>query len=494
MKLLVEQHEQFEKLRKVERSINIEKDFLKKADDETFKIPDRLEKNEIGDAEVFIDLFKDKYLFDPTEGNYGFFYFWNGRHWEKDVHKERYKDFEEVPLTYKSKVNEVDADVKDALVKRANQLRTHRRPVSVFDTVSAYLSFRGKWDYIPYLLPCANGVIDLKTGDFKAFDRNHYNRKISPVNFNQEAIRPKFDQFLKDIFLDDKELIGFIQRLFGYVAMGVPAEEIIIYLYGLGRNGKGTLVKLIVYVLGALARTFPVEMLLLQRNPLSSSAPSPELANLEGVRAAIFSEINKGRKIDSAKVKNLSGRDLISCRKLYSNVDLQIEPTHTLLVQTNHKPEAPVDDRGLWSRTILIPFNASFVRNPKGSEKPLNEKLKDELLAEAEGILLWLVEGCLAYQELGLNVPEAVRRETEAYRQQNDGIGHFLNNMCERMPEFSVKTGEFSKAIQAYCEREGFTIPTQREISDYLKKEFGESNRTAGCRFWKGVRVMKEND
>lgn len=58
-------------------------------------------------------------------------------------------------------------------------------------------------------------------------------------------------------------------------------------------------------VLGGLAKTFPAEMLLLQRNPPSSSTPRSEKANLQGVRFAIFSEIDesKNRCLRSKKSK-----------------------------------------------------------------------------------------------------------------------------------------------------------------------------------------------
>jgi putative DNA primase/helicase len=315
------------------------------------KLLDCLQKNEIGDAELFVDLFNDKYIFDPSEGKGGSFYIWNGQYWELDTYKERYKDFDVIADAYltASKDNKIEEKTKQALFTRAQQLRTNNRRRNVLETITAHISFKGVWDYVPKLLPCSNGIIDLITGDFSPSREDQFIRKVCPIKYNKSAKCPKFIQFLDDISLGNIEWIKFLQRSIGYALLGVPVEEVLIYWYGEGgRNGKGTLTKILQHVFGPLARTFPAEMLLLQRNLPSSSGPSPELANLEGVRIAIFSEINEGRKIDSAKVKNLSGRDKISCRRLFSNHDLQIEPTHTMFLQTNYKPKAPSDDNALW--------------------------------------------------------------------------------------------------------------------------------------------------
>lgn len=458
---------------------------------------DNLQRNEIGDANLFVEKYKNKYVFDQTEGKNGAFYLWNGKHWELDLHKSRYKDFDAISEDYlqASKNERLDKETKEALEKRSHQLRTDRRRRNVLETVSADLSFRGKWDNIPRLLPCKNGIVDLTSGKFLESTPDFYIRKVCPVNYNESAKCPKFQSFLYEISLEDEEWVSFLQRSLGYALIGVPVEEILIYWYGEGgRNGKGTLAKVIQHVLGPLVKSFPAEMLLLQRNLPSSSTPSPELANLEGVRIALFSEINEGRKIDSAKVKNLSGRDTIPCRRLFSNADLQIEPVHTMFLQTNYKPKAPADDNALWNRNVLMPFPASFVRNPKNkNERPLKENLKEELLEEAEGILAWLVQGSLQYKENGLKIPESILQQTENYRKENDGIGCFLEERCVQESGFSASKIKMRNEIQSYCEKNGFKRPGKNEISSYLKNKFSDSHSRIGD-FWMGVKILENEE
>lgn len=462
-----------------------------------------LMRNELGDAELFLHLIKNKYLFDSSEGKNGEFYFWNGTYWKIDKEKQRYIDFKIVSDNYE-KASTESGKVKDKeklseeLYKRSFSLRSSKRCRSVFDFVSPEIHFNGEWDYCPEKLPCLNGLIDLKTGSISDHKPEYFLRYICLTAYNPNAKRPLFDKFLDDITLGDKELKAFLGRVFGYALLGTCREEKVFILYGQnGRNGKGTLMQTLEKVLGSLAKTFPAEMLLLQRNPPSSSTPRPEKANLQGVRFAIFSEIAEKRQIDTSEYKNLSGRDTISCRRLFSNIDIQIRPSHTMFIQTNFKPKASAKDEALWKRSILIPFNAEFVEEPdekKPYQRKLDEGFKERLLTEREGILAWLIEGCLEYQRIGLSIPKVVKDETENYRQENDGIQLFIDERCILDPVFSTPCRKMQQAIKEYCKEQGHNIPSEREISAWLRNRFGEPRKTEKGTLYNGISIAKDNE
>ena len=461
---------------------------------------DALDRNERGDAELFIYLHKDKYVFDSSEGKNGAFYVWNGTHWEIDFARQRYQDMKEVEKLYEwaaSYVNE--ANTINAIKKRASTLRTAKRYSAVFTFISTEVSFKGTWDHCPGFLPCSNGLVDLKTGDILPHLPARYLRTVCPTPYIPIANSALFDKFIQDITLEDEELMDFLACCLGSALLGDAKEEKVFFLYGAqGRNGKGTLLQALERVLGKLARTFPSEMLLLQKNTQNSNSPSPELANLQGVRFAIFSEINKGKTIDAAKVKNYSGRDTIPCRRLYSNVDLAIKPSHTMFIQTNYKPEAPADDQALWSRTYLIPFNAHFVAEPKDPhERLLDPGFKEKLFKETESILAWLVLGCIKYQTDGLLIPSIVLQETENYRKENDVIGHFLDEKCILDAAFSTQKNKMRQALEKFCDSNGYAKPNKNEMANYLIHKFGEEvdGRTGQYRLWKGIKLLNdEND
>ena len=52
---------------------------------------------------------------------------------------------------------------------------------------------------------------------------------------------PLWDAFLERIFRHDPELIPFIHRVLGYGLTGLTTEHVLIFAWGQGANGKGTL-------------------------------------------------------------------------------------------------------------------------------------------------------------------------------------------------------------------------------------------------------------
>ena len=295
--------------------------------------------------------------------------------------------------------------------------------------------------------------------------------------------------------LGDPELIAFIQRLLGYACMGTSKEHIFAILHGKeGRNGKGTLMRTIERVLGGFAQTLSPELLLLQRNPPSSGTPRPDLVHLQGTRLAIFSEINKDRKLDPSVLKNLSGGDTIAARRLFSNETINFQPSHTIFIQTNYKPKAPSEDNALWRRAILIPFDAEFVEEPdplNHQQKKIDRDLENKLIGESSGILNWIIEGCQEYLKIGLMPPKRVREAVDDYRSEDDGIGLFLKERCEEIAELSTKSSVMTAGIQSFCKEDGYTVPSRVEINQYLSKKYKKYHDNKGD-WWRGIRIKDE--
>lgn len=232
---------------------------------------------------------------------------------------------------------------------------------------------------------------------------------------------------------------------------------------------------------------------MLQRNPLSSSTPRPDLIHLKGTRLAIFSEINEGREIDSATLKNLTGRDTIAARSLFSNDVKNFPPTHSIVLQANHKPKAPAEDKALWYRAILIPFELSFVEEPREPyERKVDRHIEERLIANSSGILRWLVQGAQEYLSSGLSIPKEITQATEGYQQENDGIGMFLREKCVRDSVVSSKKTQTTKAIQEFCLDSKFKKPSRNEINNYLReKGFGEGHDKFGDH-WIGFSIRSD--
>ena len=83
-----------------------------------------------------------------------------------------------------------------------------------------------------------NGVLVLNTGNLRAGTPEDKIRKSTNVEFDPNALCPRWELFLTEIFDGDIELIDFIRRSVGYSLTGSTADRLMFMCYGKGANGK----------------------------------------------------------------------------------------------------------------------------------------------------------------------------------------------------------------------------------------------------------------
>jgi putative DNA primase/helicase len=452
-----------------------------------------LQDEEEGDARLYCHLFRGKCVYDHTEGMW---YEWQGHHWERDDCKHSlllasgplasvYLDAsaqlaEEAAQAEKRLDPELLKHLKGddphlqryewlramtgALIGRAKALKKLKRAQSILTYAQAYLRITSReWDTHPWLLACANGVLDLHSGELQPGKPDDSLKTAIPTEWTTlETPAPRWDQFLQEIFQDKRDqereaLIAFLQRLLGYGITGSTAHHVFTILYGEeGRNGKDTLLDTLKDVLGPLVGAVSNDLFVAQDKFRASGAPTPHLCDLQGKRLVWGSETRQGDKLNIAQIKLLSGGGEISTRQLHGR-QYGFTPTHKLLLMTNYKPHADARDQAFWSRACLIEFGMRFVERPHTpNERQADPRLKDKLKEERSGILSWLVRGCLAWQQLGLAIPASISLATEKYRDEEDRILQFLNERCVLRPEASIKASALYEAYKAWCEENQF--------------------------------------
>jgi putative DNA primase/helicase len=376
----------------------------------------------------------------------------------------------------------------DGLLSRARKLRNRNRISNVLTLAQSQtdLALSGdEWEQgTEMLLACQNGVIELTTGELKESNPKDYIRTVSPVEWTGiDTPAPLFEKFLSDIFNNDTELIEFVQRLFGYSLTGKANEAILPILYGEGRNGKSTLLETLKHVLGSLASPASQDVIIESYRNQSGNA-SPHLYALRHLRLAWVSETKEGQKLNEGQVKHLTGMDTITCRPLFRE-EVTFKTTHLLCLVTNNKPKANADDFALWNRILLLPFNQAFVKNPSDdNEHEADVNLFEKLKSESNGILAWLVRGCIEYQKTGLNPPESVTKATEDYKAEEDEISLFIEECCitEGVESEKTKVKYLYAEYINWTESEGIKPIGNRSFGKRLSKRF-ESSRSTGTQY-----------
>ncbi len=106
-------------------------------------------------------------------------------------------------------------------------------------------------DADPWSLNCTNGTIDLRTMELRSHQREDLITRVVPHAFDPEAPAPLWRKFVREIFNEDHELIGFVRRLAGYSLTGSTAEHVLPIAYGKGANGKSVFINTILGVVGS---------------------------------------------------------------------------------------------------------------------------------------------------------------------------------------------------------------------------------------------------
>src|SRR5690606_4774492 len=168
--------------------------------------------------------------------------------------------------------------------------------------------------------------------------------------------------------------------------------------------------------------------------------PRNDLARMRGMRLVTAVEAPGDRSFDEAVLKQLTGGDTITARRLYEEY-FEFVPTHKLFLAANHKPHVSEQTEAFWRRIRLIPFTVYIAPEKRDRD------IKKKLVAEMSGIFNWALEGCLLWQQEGLSEPAAVKKATKAYRDEEDLIGEFLDVSCILNEKAWTPTSEVYQAF-----------------------------------------------
>jgi P4 family phage/plasmid primase-like protien len=326
----------------------------------------------------------------------------------------------------------------------------------------------------------ARWAVDLNTGQVRPATQFDYITKSLAVDRVGNASQAsRWLAFLDQIFEGDRELIDWVQRWCGYLLTGDTSEHCFVFCYGHGANGKSVFADTLRYVMGDYARAISTETLTETRRAAGNA--TPDLADLAGARLAMSSETEDGAGLAESLVKSLVAGDTISVRRLYS-APTQVTPKLKLMMLGNHKPIIHGNDDGIWRRIRLLPFNRTFDKH----ERDLY--LTSKLRAEAEHILAWMIDGCLAWRSIGLgNTPAVIENATVDYRSEQDVFGSWLNERCKLGRAEEANNSLLYSNYQHWCVTNGLKPSSSVAFGRRLAERGFHRRKTNGVVIWNGV-------
>lgn len=350
---------------------------------------------------------------------------WDGQRWAESRKGQQFTKLHEM-VKLKRKLA---ADVKDAdEAKRWAKYNNNGPATAAITTakaIPALAVMRDDFDLDPWLLNVQNGTLDLRTGQLKEHSPGDNLSKIANVHFDPDAKCPRWDRFMDEIMAGDRTMVDYLRRCIGYALTGDAREQAVFFLHGRGANGKSIWLQTFADLLGEYSVAADAAAFADQRD---QSGSRPELISIRRARYIPVAELSKKNSLNVALLKQWTGGDTLAPRDNYKG-NVNFRAAGKLFLYANEKPPAQDASDGFWRRLHLIKFGVDF-------RDRMDLTLKDKLLAEMSGILNWALAGCIEWQKLGgLRPPQQIADAVEAYREEQDPVGEFLQEECTIDPD-----------------------------------------------------------
>ena len=220
---------------------------------------------------------------------------------------------------------------------------------------------------LPYIV-VANGVYHFAVDDFMPHDERLGALTKLPIAYDARASCPRFETWLADVMDHDDDVIAHVWEIIGYVLMtGNPFQKAILF-HGSGRNGKGTLLRVLRELLGE-DNYSGLSLHTLVEDRFSAAGLFGKIANISGDLSDRFVK-------QPEVVKQITGGDAITTSHKYGQL-FTFVPYAVPVFAANSYFRSSDTSHGWRRRWLVVDFQKQY---PEGSFD------ETELFAEAAGI------------------------------------------------------------------------------------------------------------
>lgn len=464
-------------------------------------------------AKLLYHMYKDDYIF---AGN-NWYEFYDHRWHMKKIPSLKKKISEELQ-TYYEKLNshyennyQITVDERNEKTKIIHNLIKKLKDAPYKKNVmSEVADFFENEDFInladenKYLLAFNNGVFDFEKMEFREGKKDDWITLCTYCDYvdydeNNTNIKEVQDFLYK--LLPHYEKREYTMKLIASCLSGHTFDEKFHLWTGTASNGKSKFTELISESLGDYSFSLPIALITQKRQNANSA--NPEMAKTKGKRFGYLQEPDKGDEIRVGLMKEITGGDKISTRKLYGE-PFEFKPQFKLILCCNDLPKIPSSDQGTWRRLRVIAFSSKFVDNPD-PDNP-NEFKKDTSISQK--VKIWsshfvaiLIEYFRKYKKEGLIEPEEIMKFTKEYESENDKYSEFINDYIVKDSKGALK---WTTVLEFYTKwyRKNYTDERMERAKD-IKRNFetflGDKVKTVRheekiVKGWKGFDIKYDEE
>ena len=354
----------------------------------------------------------------------------------------------------------------------------------------------------PLLIPTNdNNCYDLKTSTVIARTKEHYMTYCYNARYTKDKSE-NVNDMLNKICCNDEKVKIHLQKILGYCMSGDNAGQVFFVFNGKGSNGKSLLLNLVKACLNKAYGAVDKAIMIKEKSNNIGNA----FYALSKRRLGVFNETNEGEKLNEENLKKISGNDMISCKKLYSDLgDNDLTLSCKLVLCTNKLPHFDSTQVSLTRRLRLFKFNASFVDALTGKNE--FEYLKDQRLEETivknhlNEFFSWCVDGYkAAVKDLSFNldVPKTIKASQDEYFKNQNSFKCFFDDIIQitTNEKDTIDRSELYINYVEFCRENDISIVLKKkEIFDMAENELGKANKSGGIIRYKCCKInLKKNE
>lgn len=323
-----------------------------------------------------------------------------------------------------------------------------------------------------------NGIIDLDTMELLPHSSDLWFVNKLPVRYDPNADCPAIKKFLSEVLRPEdiplmEEIIGWPLWKYEYR----PHKAVM--LYGKGRNGKGTVLRLIEALYGS-DNVAHVSLDQLSNSRFAAVQLVDKMVNL-------FGDTHAKDMSDTAVFKCATGEDTFLVEEKFKQ-PFNYRNYAKMIFAANKLPKTSDDTDGFYSRWIIVEFPNQI--KPEKMDHGLIEKLTTP--EELSGLLNMALRGLKRLRDNNWTFSYRLKLDDvrRMYRRLSDPVFAFLEDRCMPDPNASVSKAALYQAYKRYARKRGLVVVSQKKFGQLVEENTlipVDSAWGSNGRVWRGI-------
>jgi len=276
---------------------------------------------------------------------------WSIEYWKKAQ--------ETVKSVYAEAAAQNDFKARQVLATWAKSSESNMRISAMLSQAKAHVTVEiADLDRDGLLYNCLNGTIDLRTGQLREPRQEDLITVCVPIRYDPDAQCPKWDWFMDFITVGDTEL----KKIFLNEPWVIPSPErpknkfSLIATAKRGLMGKTTFLNIVGSLAGDYGRSVPIDLFLHNNRSNAAQGHTESLANVQGKRFIMPSELEIRARLAMGLLKTLTGQDKDVAASHKGEKEINFKPICKIWIFGNHKPIVTDTGNSFWRRFETNPI------------------------------------------------------------------------------------------------------------------------------------------